>query len=74
MSTLPPAVTAFLRKTAKVVLKAVLSNDMAAIARFSERDWAEILFLTHSGMSQAEFQDIVRQWLASARDPRFKRP
>ena len=55
-------------------LEAVLSNDMAAIAKFTERDWAEIVFATHSGMSQAEFQQIVRQWLASARDPRFKRP
>jgi haloacid dehalogenase-like hydrolase len=54
--------------------KAVLGNDMGAIARFSERDWAEIVFATHSGMSQAEFQDIVRQWLAGARHPRFKRP
>jgi hypothetical protein len=54
--------------------KAVLGNDMGAIARFSERDWAEIVFLTHSGMSQAEFQNVVRQWLASARHPRFKRP
>src|SRR5579863_515066 len=54
--------------------KAVLGNDMGAIARFSERDWTEIIFLTHSGMSQAEFQDIVRQWLAGARHPRFKRP
>jgi hypothetical protein len=47
---------------------------MAAIAKFSEHDWAEIVFLTHSGMSQAEFEDIVRQWLSSARHPRFKRP
>jgi hypothetical protein len=41
--------------------KAVLSNDMAAIAKFSERDWAEVVFVTHSGMSQAAFLDIVRQ-------------
>jgi phosphoglycolate phosphatase-like HAD superfamily hydrolase len=53
--------------------QAVLSNNMAAIAKFSERDWAEIVFLTHSGMSQAEFLDVVRQWLATARHPRFKR-
>jgi hypothetical protein len=53
--------------------KAVLSNDMAAVAKFSERDWAEIVFLTHSGMSQAEFQGIARQWLAAAQHPRFKR-
>jgi phosphoserine phosphatase len=52
----------------------VLAGDEAAIAKFSERDWAEILFATHAGMSQAEFQDIVRQWLAAAKHPRFKRP
>jgi len=53
--------------------KAVLDNDTAAMGKFSERDWAEILFLTHSGMSQSAFQDIVRQWLQTARHPRFKR-
>ena len=53
--------------------RAVLGNDMGAIAKFSESDWAEIVFLTHSGMSQAAFLNIVREWLASARHPRFKR-
>ena len=53
--------------------KAVLAGDEAAIARFSERDWAEIVFLTHSGMSQAAFQEIATQWLATAKHPRFKR-
>jgi hypothetical protein len=54
--------------------KAVLANDMAAIGQFTERDWAEIVFATHAGMSQANFLDIVRQWLATAKHPRFKRP
>jgi phosphoglycolate phosphatase-like HAD superfamily hydrolase len=53
--------------------KSVLANDTAAMARFSERDWAEIVFVTHAGMGQAEFQDIVRQWLVTAMHPRFKR-
>jgi len=53
--------------------KSVLANDAAAIAKFSEREWAEIVFATHAGMSQADFQDIVRQWLTAARHPRFKR-
>ena len=39
--------------------KAVLANDMAAMAHFSERDWAEIVFVTHAGMSQAEFLEIA---------------
>jgi phosphoserine phosphatase len=53
--------------------KAVLANDQAAIAKFSERDWAQIVFVTHAGMSQAEFQDIARQWLATTKHPRFNR-
>jgi len=53
--------------------KAVLANDAAAMAKFSERDWAEIVFATHAGMSQDEFVGIVGQWLATARHPRFGR-
>ena len=29
---------------------------------------------THSGMTTNEFQTIVLDWIATARDPRFKRP
>jgi hypothetical protein len=54
--------------------KTVLTNDEAAIAKFSERSWAEIVFATHAGMSQAEFLKIVTEWLATAKHPRFKRP
>jgi hypothetical protein len=54
--------------------KAVLTNDLSALAHFSERDWAELIFATHAGMSQAQFLEIVTQWLATAKHPRFKRP
>jgi phosphoserine phosphatase len=53
--------------------KAVLANDEAAIAKFSEREWAEIVFSTHAGMSQAEFLKIVTDWLVTAKHPQFKR-
>jgi phosphoglycolate phosphatase-like HAD superfamily hydrolase len=53
--------------------KSVLANDEAVITKFSERDWAEIVFATHAGMSQTEFLDIVRQWLTTAKHPKFKR-
>ena len=59
---------------AKEPFKSVLANDMAAMGHFSERDWAEIVFVTHAGMSQAAFLEIVAQWLATAKHPRFKRP
>ncbi len=54
--------------------KAVLANDLPALAHFSERDWAEIVFVTHAGMSQAQFLDIATKWIATAKHPRFKRP
>jgi phosphoserine phosphatase len=53
--------------------KSVLANDEATIAKFSERDWAEIVFATHADISQTDFLEIVRHWLATARHPRFKR-
>ena len=52
---------------------AVLANDMPALAHFTERDWAEIIFVTHAGVSQTAFLEIARQWLATAKHPRFKR-
>ena len=54
--------------------KAALANDREAMARFSESDWAAIVAVTHSGMTNDSFSKIVKQWLAAAKDPRFHRP
>jgi phosphoglycolate phosphatase-like HAD superfamily hydrolase len=54
--------------------KAVLANDRAALANFSESDWEIILAATHAGMTTEAFQQLVKQWLATARDPRFHQP
>lgn len=54
--------------------KAVLANERDAIAKFSEADWAIIVAATHSGMTTDAFSGIVKQWLATAKDPRFHRP
>jgi phosphoserine phosphatase len=54
--------------------KAVLMNDSAAMAKFSESDWEIIVAATHTGMTTQAFQRLVKQWLASAKDPRFHRP
>ena len=53
---------------------AILAEDQAAIAKFSEHDWTEIVAATHAGMSTEDFLDIVAKWLATARHPVFKRP
>lgn len=54
--------------------KAVLANDRAAIARFSQSDLEAIVAATHAGMSTEAFQELVKEWLAKAKDPRFHRP
>ena len=54
--------------------QAVLEGDMKALAAAGEHGMAELVMATHSGMTTEEFQNIVTQWLASARDRRFKRP
>ena len=51
--------------------KAVLTNDRETMAKFSESDWEVILAATHAGMTTEAFQELVKQWLANAKDPRF---
>ena len=58
----------------KEPFKAVLAGDRAAMAKFSEGDWAQIIAATHAGMSTEDFLAIVKQWLATAKHPRFQRP
>src|SRR3954454_24694733 len=52
---------------------AVLSGDLAQVARFTEKDWTELVGVTHAGMSNEEFQGLVTRWLETARHPRFGR-
>ncbi len=54
--------------------KAVLENDKEALAASGYDGLLELLMTTHSGMTQAEFKEIVTQWLATAKHPRFNRP
>lgn len=53
---------------------AVLDGDMKALAESGEKGLVELIAATHAGMSTAEFEKIVTDWLATARDHRFKRP
>ena len=54
--------------------RAVLEGDMKALAESGERGLVELVMTTHAGMTTEEFSKIVTEWLATARDPRFKRP
>ncbi|MGA9855128.1 MAG: HAD family hydrolase [Gammaproteobacteria bacterium] len=58
----------------KQPFKAIIERDRKAMSQFTEGDWMQIVAATHAGMSTQEFQGIVKEWLATAKDPRFKRP
>jgi phosphoserine phosphatase len=54
--------------------KALLDKDVKALQGESEKEVAEIVAATHAGMTTEEFASTVRDWMASARHPRFNRP
>jgi phosphoglycolate phosphatase-like HAD superfamily hydrolase len=54
--------------------KTVMSGDREAIAKLSMDDLYKILAATLTGMTTDEFSAEVKKWIASARDPRWKRP
>jgi phosphoglycolate phosphatase-like HAD superfamily hydrolase len=58
----------------KQPFKAVLDNDMKTLAASGEKGLAELVMVSHAGMSTAEFEKIVTDWFKTARHPRFKRP
>jgi hypothetical protein len=54
--------------------KAVLTGDHAAMAHFTEKDWMEIVAVTHAGMSTADFEAIVADWIPKSKNPVFGVP
>lgn len=58
----------------KQPFKAVLEGDHKALAAAGERGLLELIMATHAGMTADEFEAVVKDWLATARHPKFKRP
>jgi phosphoglycolate phosphatase-like HAD superfamily hydrolase len=54
--------------------KTVLSGERAAIARLTLPDLEKIVVATLTGITTDQYQAEVEQWLATARDPRWKKP
>ena len=52
----------------------VLADDRAALADMGEKGVLELIAATHTGLATEEFRQIVLDWLATARHPRFHRP
>ncbi len=55
-------------------VRAILSGDRDAMAKFTIQDFVWILAGTHSGMTVEEFNALAKAWLAGAEHPRFQRP
>src|SRR5882724_13310704 len=54
--------------------KTVLSGNREAMAKFTMPDLEKILAATLTGMTVEQFAAPVKDWLATAKHPRFKRP
>jgi hypothetical protein len=50
--------------------KAVLENDMEALAKSGKKGVAELVMASHAGMSTEEFEKITSEWIATARHPK----
>jgi phosphoserine phosphatase len=57
----------------KEPFKSVLTGDRAAMAKFTEADWLDIVAVTHTGMSNESFAGLVNDWITTAKAPRFDR-
>jgi phosphoglycolate phosphatase-like HAD superfamily hydrolase len=55
----------------KEPFKALLTGDKEAIAKFTLKDIEVIALATHTGMTTEAFQPIVKDWMATAKHPRF---
>ena len=53
--------------------KAAIEGDLGTLAASGEKGLLQIIAATHSGLTTDEFSQIVTDWIASARHPRFNR-
>jgi phosphoglycolate phosphatase-like HAD superfamily hydrolase len=50
----------------------ILSGNLKGLAASGEKGMVEIVEATHSGITTADFNKTVKEWLAAAKHPRFK--
>ena len=54
--------------------KAILEDDRETLAGMGHAELGQLVAATHAGMTAEEFSAIARDWLDTARHPRFDRP
>jgi hypothetical protein len=58
----------------KQPFKAALDDDLKTVFASGERGPLELVMASHAGMTTEEFEVIVKDWIGTAKHPRFKRP
>jgi phosphoglycolate phosphatase-like HAD superfamily hydrolase len=58
----------------KEPFKSLLAGDVKGALAGGEKGVVELMAATHSGMTTEEFHQIVLDWIASAKHPRFQKP
>jgi phosphoglycolate phosphatase-like HAD superfamily hydrolase len=53
--------------------KSVLAGDMKGVAASGHKGVAQIVAASHAGNTSEEFEQIVKDWVETARHPKFKR-
>ena len=57
----------------KEPFKSVLANDMKGVMKSGEKGLMQLLLATHAGMSNEAFDKEVKEWINTAKHPRFNR-
>jgi len=52
----------------------LLKGDLKAALAGGEKAMLEIVMATHAGMTTTDFEQVVKDWLATAKHPNFNRP
>jgi len=58
----------------KEPFKSVLAGDLKSVLAGGEHALVELIMATHAGTTTEEFEQVVKDWIASAKHPRFNRP
>jgi hypothetical protein len=53
---------------------AVVTGDREAMARFTEEDLLKIVGASQSGLTIEAFHEVVRNWAATSKHPKYQRP
>ena len=58
----------------KEPFKSALAGDLKAVFAGGEHALLELVMATHAGMSTDEFAQVVKDWLATAKHPKYGKP